>query len=452
MDASGTPGRPAGREPRRGWRRFDTLFLRLFVLLWVTLLASTILGFEAFRVSRGALPADAREPARARADVPLMPGLPPAVVPGASPRQDGPPPDLPPPGALLQDAGPPDRPPAPPPEPAPPRAPHGLSLWLDMAVRVLVIGLAAAWAARWMSAPIRRLGEAAGALRATFAGHAPGAFAAMPPQVDASRGSVEVRATAQVFNEMSRQLKADFDAQRLLLATVSHDLRTPLARLRLRLEALDADGADTTRAVEDVRQMDELLEGLLDLFRSAPDAPAARVATSRTEALSLVQALVDDLPPGSPEVAITGSAAVVACAPLALRRMVQNLLGNAMRHSDAVGVDVATVVADDAPGSPPGVRVRIRIDDHGPGLSPEQLAIAGTPFLHWAAASTQGTRDAPAPASAAEAAATSRAGLGLGLHIARALAEHAGGRLVLGTRPGGGLRADLLLPTPHAPR
>jgi signal transduction histidine kinase len=303
-----------------------------------------------------------------------------------------------------------------------------------MAVRGLVIGLAAAWAARWLSAPIRRLGEAAGALRASLARPGAGAWTAAPPQVDASRGSVEVRDTAQVFNAMARQIQADFDAQRLLLATVSHDLRTPLARLRLRLDAMSADGADTVRAVADLRQMDELLEGLLDLFRTAADDDGRGAST---DPVSLVQALVDDLPPGSPAVEITGSTATVACQPLALRRIVQNLLGNALRHSDQVAIEVVPVTG---PGTP---LVRVRIDDRGPGLSREQLATAGTPFVHW----TPSAADAPASADAdAAACRPARAGLGLGLHIARALAERAGGRLELGPRPGGGLRADLLLP------
>jgi signal transduction histidine kinase len=403
--------------------------VRLFLLLWLTLVASTILGFSAFRATSGIADRPGAGPA-----IPRLPGLPPDVV------FDGRPP-LP-------------HPPAPDARPA---RPHGASLWLDLAVRVLVIGAAAAWAARWLTAPMRRLAEAARQMRAAFAVSGPGTGAVTPPQVDDTRGTVEVRAAAQVFNQMARQLKADFDAQRLLLATVSHDLRTPLARLRLRLDAMEAAGGAPARAIADVREMDELLEGLLDLFRTQPEAAAdtpgaVRAAPSKVDATALVQALIDDLPPGAPAVVLSGGEAVVGCGPMALRRIVQNLLGNALRHSDDVAVDIVvdggegTERVDGAGAQEPRAagragraRVRIRIDDRGPGLSTAQLALAGTPFTQWNGAA------APAASSSVDGR-HDRAGLGLGLHIARVLAERAGGAVALSARPGGGLRAELTLP------
>jgi protein-histidine pros-kinase len=327
-----------------------------------------------------------------------------------------------------------DVPPAPRADTGPPRGmplggrPSG-SLWIDLAVRVLVIGLAAAWAARWLSAPVRDLGGAARRLREALQPASGRMLAQAPPQVDERRGSAEIRATAQVFNDMARQLKADFDAQRLLLATVSHDLRTPLSRLRLRLAGLEAAPAG---ALADIEQMNELLEGLLDLFRQP--VSGAKPAALRVDVPSLVQALVDDLPSGSPAVHFDEAGpAVAACGALALRRILQNLLGNALRHSDDVAVSVRTESA--STGMP---QVVIRIDDRGPGLTPEQLAQAGTPFVSWQAASSS--------RPAADDDATRRAGLGLGLHIARALAEREGGEVRLSSREGGGLRAEVRVP------
>jgi len=283
------------------------------------------------------------------------------------------------------------------------------------------VALAAWVAARALSQPMRRLADAARRLGQSVSPSAGVGIAVAPPQLDEERGTREVRETARVFNELSRQLKSDFDTQRLMLATVSHDLRTPLARLRMRLSELEAHPAARS-AVDDVRQMDELIEGLLALFR--PPASAAAGTPGRIDAFALVQAIVDDLPAGDARVTLTGTSAATPCPPAAFRRMVENLVENAIRHGGGQGeveVDVAT--------GPAGVSVTVM--DRGPGLSAEQLASAGTPFLRWAGVDADRGR---------------RAGLGLGLYITRALAERESGRLELAARAGGGLCATLHLP------
>jgi signal transduction histidine kinase len=240
-----------------------------------------------------------------------------------------------------------------------------------------------------------------------------------PPQLDEERGTREE--TARVFNELSRQLKSDFDTQRLMLATVSHDLRTPLTRLRMRLSELEAHPAARS-AIDDVRQMDELIEGLLALFR--PPATSAPGGAGRIDAFALVQAIVDDLPADGPAVTLAGHPAATPCPPAAFRRMVENLIENAIRHGGGQGtVDVEVTTGP--------TTVCVAVMDRGPGLSAEQLANAGTPFLRWAGTEADGGR---------------RAGLGLGLYITRALAEREGGRLELAARQGGGLCATLHLP------
>jgi signal transduction histidine kinase len=247
-------------------------------------------------------------------------------------------------------------------------------------------------------------------------------IAVAPPQLDEERGTREVRETARVFNELSRQLKSDFDTQRLMLATVSHDLRTPLARLRMRLSELEAHPSARS-AIDDVHQMDDLIEGLLALFR--PPAPVVAGGAGRVDAFALVQAIVDDLPSGGDaQVTLTGAAAATPCPPAALRRMVENLLENAIRHGGGHGKVEVEVAA--GPSS-----VCVTVMDRGPGLNAEQLASAGTPFLRWAGTEADSGR---------------RAGLGLGLYITRALAEREGGRLELAARAGGGLCATLHLP------
>jgi protein-histidine pros-kinase len=358
----------------------DTLFLRIFLLLLLAFLLSSLLAFGVFR-----------------ATAPPAPWAIPAPVPPSA-------------AAAV---------------PPPARHPPWISIGLDAAIK-LVAGALAAWvAAGALSQPMRRLRDAAQGLGRSLSPAVGVGIAVEPPQLDETHGGREVRETARVFNELARQLKTDFETQRLLLATVSHDLRTPLTRLRMRLAELEAHPA-AQRAIDDVRQMDALIESLLALFRPAADAPQRH---DRIDAFALVQAVVDDLPPDAPPVTLDGDPAPTRCPPAALRRMVDNLLHNAIRHGGASAEGISVQVRAGAP-------LRIAVADRGPGLSAGQLASAGTPFLRWAAEHDEQEDDDG----------SRRAGLGLGLYITRALAERAGGRLALAAREGGGLVATLELP------
>jgi len=374
-------------------KRFDTLFGRLFLLLLVAFSISSWLAFEVFRATAPPPPWRDTPPIR-QSMHPLL-------------GSTTPPPALPP-GKAWPDRG-------------HPRQPPWLSIGLDAAIKFITVALAAWVAARALSQPMRRLSDAARRLGQSVSPSAGVGIATAPPQLDEERGTREVRETARVFNELSRQLKSDFDTQRLMLATVSHDLRTPLTRLRMRLSELEAHPAARS-AIDDVRQMDELIEGLLALFR--PPATAAPGGPGRIDAFALVQAIVDDLPADGPAVSLAGHAAATPCPPAAFRRMVENLIENAIRHGGGQGtVDIEVTTGPTS--------VCVAVMDRGPGLSAEQLANAGTPFLRWAGTEADGGR---------------RAGLGLGLYITRALAEREGGRLELAARQGGGLCATLHLP------
>ena len=374
-------------------KKIDTLFLRLFLLLLVAFTISSLLAYGVFRAT--APPPPWRDTPSIRESMhPLLSSTTPLPVP--------------PPGKEW-----PPRPPE--------RHPPWLSIGLDAVIKIFAVALAAWIAARALSQPMRRLSDAARLLGQSLSPTAGVGIAVAPPQLDDERGTREVRETARVFNDLSRQLKSDFDTQRLMLATVSHDLRTPLTRLRLRLSELEAHPAARS-AIDDVRQMDELIEGLLALFRP-PSAPHAGAA-GRIDAFALVQAIVDDLPPSGTEVTLAGTTASTPCQPAALRRMVENLVENAIRHGGETGAVEVSVTQGPT-------HVCVSVMDRGPGLSAEQLANAGTPFLRWAGAEADSGR---------------RAGLGLGLYITRALAEREGGRLELAARPGGGLSATLHLP------
>ena len=377
-------------------RNADTLFLRIFLLLLIAFSISSFLAFEVFRATAPP-PPWLKERSLIQSMDPVVAHI--AYVPPSGVR----------PHPVAASA------------PPYPGHPPWISLWLDAFIKILAVALAAWLAARALTLPMRRLSDAALRLGQTLSPTARVGIAVAPPQLDEDRGTREVRETARVFNDLSRQLKTDFDTQRLMLATVSHDLRTPLTRLRMRLSELEAHPAARS-AIDDVHQMDELIESLLALFRPATPNPGG--VAGRFDAFALVQAIVDDLPQRGPEVTLSGMPASTPCQPAAFRRMVENLIENAIRHGGKHGsVDIEVT---NGPTS-----ICVTVMDRGPGLSAEQLASAGTPFLRWAGDEGDSGR---------------RAGLGLGLYITRALAEREGGRLELAARPGGGLCATLHLP------
>ena len=371
-------------------RRFDTLFTRLFVLMWVTLVASHLVAMTAVMHfgARGPLgemgPGAAGGPGPGR--LPLLSSLPPgnpfdsAAAPAGGPPRGpaGPRPGLP-----------------------------ASVLGLDYGLRALVIALGAALGARWLSAPMRRLSQAAQSLSAELArGKA-------PAPLDEGRGTYEVQAVAGVFNAMARRLHEQFDARGMQMAALSHDLRTPLTRLRIRLQ--DAPPALADAASGDVHEMSEMIDATLAVLREQRDgAPAAPM-----DLRSLLQAIVDDHVAVGQDVALAPGASVRARArPAALRRVVDNLVGNALRYGGSARLALQL----------DGERVLITVDDTGPGIPEEQLEQAFEPW----------TRLDPY--------ADPRAGHGLGLSIARDLAERDGGRLTLANRAEGGLRATLALP------
>ncbi|NRF66304.1 HAMP domain-containing protein [Aquincola sp. S2] len=387
------------------WRRLDTLFLRLFVLLWVILVAAHLVAYAV--VMGQVAPGRAADVAR----LPILTSLPPGP-PFEQPRGAMPPPpppqrsDMPPPPAP-----PPGEPPGQPRGDGPPSLPPAM-LWLDYGLRALVIAFGAALGARWLAAPMRRLAGASTALEAGLARGEP------LPVLDERRGSAEMRETARVFNRMAVRLREQFDARGLQLAATSHDLRTPLTRLRLRLEPLPE--AQRAAAARDIDEIDALLDDTLAVLREQ----RAGSAPQPIDALALLQALADDFAEQGEPVTLDDTLPPllrVSARPAALRRGLVNLVHNALRHGGSARLSAQAGV---------GGFVELLVDDDGPGIPPEQLERVFEPWVQLA----PGPEDGP------------RLGHGLGLAIARELAERDGGRLVLANRPGGGLRARLVLP------
>jgi signal transduction histidine kinase len=365
----------------------DTLFKRLFLLMWMALVVSHLAGF-----------------------LTLQQFLPP---PDGGPRISGVPPlpSLPPLGGHAiggPDGGPPDG-------DMPDGRPIDNWLWVDFLVRGLVIGVAAWFGARWLSAPMHQLADASRALGQSLGLRRP------VPVLSEAQGTLEVRQTAEVFNAMSRRLHEQFSAQALLMAAISHDLRTPLSRLRLRLEHM-APGAHTERCINDVREMDQLIASVLEMMQlnHEPAAP------QRVDLRALVQSLADDMAEQGQAVTLHSSAdeaepAVVPGQPAALNRIIDNLLSNALRYGGSAEISVNL--------QPEQRQVQVLIDDRGPGIPAEQLDAVFQPFYRVDTSRSKQT-----------------GGSGLGLYIARDLARRHGGQVLLANRHGGGLRAELLLP------
>ena len=386
---------------RERLRRVDTLFLRLFLLMWVTLVISHLFAFSV--VSPAGTGWVARLPSEGVSALPPLPSLPPVGPLEARGPRDGAP-HPPPPGAAQRPARP---------DGVPGQGMPARSLWLDFALRALLIGVGAAIGARWLSAPMRRLAQASATLSQGLS------EGCDPPALDEGRGTAEVRASAQAFNRMAQALKQQFEQRSLHMAAASHDLRTPLTRLRLRLEQLPPEAAQA--AAQDIRAMDELIDASLAVVREqSTGAPPALMDLG-----ALLQSLVDDRAEQGQAVALAEPAdgappLRLRAHPASLRRIVDNLVDNALRYGRVARLDAAGADGE----------VRVTVDDDGPGIAPELVPQVLRPWVR-----LPGGEGAAGPA-----------GSGLGLAIAHDLAQREGGRLLLENRAEGGLRATLVLP------
>jgi len=297
-----------------------------------------------------------------------------------------------------------------------------LTLWLQPPVRglraealltgllqLLVLGLAVAAAVHLAMRPLARLAQAA-----TRLGDDPAA-----PPLD-ERGPSEVRRAATALNRM-RQRIADQMGERLqILAAVSHDLRTPLTRMRVRCELLP-EGGLRDKLQADLDEMQHLVEEGLAL---AATEHAAQEPLQPVDLGALLDTLVCDFADAGHAVAWAdgappADAPALTTRPQALRRVVSNLLDNAVKFAGAAELALDSL----ADG------VVITVLDRGPGIAPERLAEALQPF-----ARLESSRN------------REHGGTGLGLAIAQRLSQALGAALHLAPREGGGLRAELRLP------
>ena len=279
-----------------------------------------------------------------------------------------------------------------------------LRLALTLAILLGTVIVLSLVAVRWVTGPLSSLATAADKL---------GADINRPPLPES--GPLEVRNAARAFNTMQRRL-ARFIADRTrILAAMSHDLKTPITRMRLRTEMLDNEEI-RGKFGKDLEEMETMVAHTLDFMRDA----SAVESVQPIDLMALLESLQTDYQDTGDAVAIEGRVAgAYPGRPHALRRCLTNLLDNAIRYGKR-----ATIRIEDGAG-----RITIRVLDEGPGIPEDELEKAFEPFFRGEISRSRET-----------------GGTGLGLGIARNIARAHGGELVLKNRAGGGLEAVLTLP------
>jgi signal transduction histidine kinase len=278
-----------------------------------------------------------------------------------------------------------------------------VSLTLGVVLAVALVAI------RWATKPLKQLADAAHAF----------AHDLNTPSL-AEEGPAEVRSAAGAFNFMQQRIRQLVTERSRALAAVSHDLRTPLTRMRLRAELID-DPALQSKLNADIDAMQGMVNSVLAYLRGLEDNEPAQAIDMEALLSSLVE---DEQSMGRPVHFKAPHDAAARSEPFVgklslLRRATGNLIHNAV----AYGNDV-TVSLEDSPG-----HLEIVIEDNGPGIPPADLARVMEPYVRLDTAR-----------------ALESGGVGLGLAIARDAAAYHGGRLTLSNRDGGGLRAVLRLP------
>ena len=257
---------------------------------------------------------------------------------------------------------------------------------------------------RMTTGSLDRLARAADAIGGT-AGDAP----------LADSGPSEIHRVIAAFNRMQQRVRDYLVERGRLLTAISHDLKTPITRLRLRAEML-SDGEIRTRMLRDLEEMQTMVGTTLDFFRTTgTDAQRQPVDIG-----ALIESICEDRREAGQALSVRGAAqAPYRADPQALRRCLENLIENALRYGGSAEIEVS-----DTPQ-----RLRIAVRDRGPGIPPAELERVFEPFYRLDASRN-----------------LDQGGTGLGLSIARNIARWHGGEVMLRNAPGGGLIAELALP------
>ncbi|MBA5979859.1 HAMP domain-containing protein [Pseudomonas sp. MD195_PC81_125] len=344
--------------------RFDTLFGRLFGMLFVAIVLAHLLAFAWF-------------------------------------HHYGPPPPPPPPEFAEGVDGQ-----RPPPDPRfahrPPRPWFGGPL-VPLTFQFISLMIAAWYGAKLLSRPIQRLSDAAERLSENLDS----------PPLDES-GPREARQAAHTFNLMQQRIREQVQQRARMLGAVSHDLRTPLSRLKLRLEQID-DEKLQGQMRQDLNDMIGMLDATLTYLHEQRTSEALQLM----DVQALVESLCENAQDQGADVEVSGHCAPLQVQPMALRSCINNLMDNALRYAGQARIELQDQRE----------QLLIRVIDHGPGIAEDQREAVFEPFYR-----LEGSRN------------RNSGGVGLGMTIAREAAQRLGGQLNLQETPGGGLTAIIRLP------
>ena len=283
--------------------------------------------------------------------------------------------------------------------------------WQRLTPQLLALGLAVLLtliAVRAITRPLAGLSQAAARVGRRVA-----------PKPLRVSGTAEVRQAIEAFNDMQERIRRYIGDRERLFASISHDLRTPITRLRLRSELLD-DTAVQDEFHEDLDELDMMVKTALQIVKDT-DIHENR-APLRIDLV--LQKMVRDARMGGHKIELQSEALTVFGKPLALKRAIGNLLDNAMYYGEAQQRPVEVSIAPDEAGM-----VLVTVRDHGPGVPEAALEKLGQPYTRL----DQG-------------AAMRKEGLGLGLSIVREIVADHGGTVRFCNHPEGGFEVRLALP------
>jgi len=290
----------------------------------------------------------------------------------------------------------------------PPRPWHSETFLIAFALMTLAAGGLTLWAVRRLTRPVRDLAAAADRL---------GRDVNAPPLPE--NGPAEVATAARAFNTMAERIRRFVGDRTQMVAAIGHDLKTPITRLKLRAELLD-DDEQRRKILADLEEMEAMIGATLAFARD----DAATEPSVMVDIAALCRTVLDEATDAAPDLAEAITYAgpehvAVRVRPVALKRALANLVGNALAYGGA-----ARLTLGQAPG-----QLRITIEDDGPGIPDAELEGVFQPFRRLETSRNRET-----------------GGTGLGLTITRNILRAHGGDVVLRNRPAGGLAAVATLP------
>jgi signal transduction histidine kinase len=280
-----------------------------------------------------------------------------------------------------------------------------LRFLVSMGIMAVITSLVTIWVVRRVTAPLTALSKAALRL---------GEDLNAPPMPEV--GTIETRQATHAFNAMQSRLRGMIEDRTKMLAAISHDFRTPLTLLRLRVENVE-DPIEREKMLSTIADLDSMVAATLEFVRGG-----ARQAPRRpTDLAALIISITDDLADAGLPVSMDATEPVIYdCDPATLRRALTNLIDNAVKYGGC-----ADVAIRETPRA-----IEITIDDTGPGIPEEELTHVFDPLYRLESSRSRET-----------------GGMGLGLAIALSIVQAHGGRLTLSNRSEGGLRALIYFPT-----